>query len=227
MMEPLPYTQTFRPLTRLADFGLWAGFSLRTIALLLVLVFSFIMSFGCQAFERGLSDTVWGHGVDPVNYHAARAIDANYRNLVILPVEGVRDPDIGDAIYTAFADEMLRTNRFRVLPNEEGAIDDADLFMQIEVSAFDPYPPLGLGVRLSIATIDTGTVLWAADQYFSAGDPAVARSARRYGQTHQRRDYPVQSGESVLLSPKRFSRFVAEKLYSTLPPLSYVPEDAT
>lgn len=182
---------------------------------------------GCQSAERSLSQTVVGFGVEPSNYYAAPSIDANYRNLVILPVTGVGDPEVAAVLEKAFRDRIQRTNRFRVLPSGEASLADADVFLRIEVTSLHPYPPLSLGARLYIATMDGGDVLWSIDEYLNAGNPAVARSARRYGQLQHRRDSPVQSGEAILISPRQFARFYADFVFSTLPPLSYTPESSS
>ncbi|MCC5834368.1 MAG: hypothetical protein JJU20_06520 [Opitutales bacterium] len=178
----------------------------------------------CQSAERAVSETVWGYGVEPGNFYAVNSIDAAHRNLAVLPVSGVADPKVAALLQEAFRDRLLLTNRFRVLPAGEAALADADVFLRIEVTSYSAYPPLNIGARLYIATMDGGDVLWSIDQFLNAGDPAVARSARRYGQSQHRRDYPVQSGEAILLSPRQFARFFADFVFSTLPPLSYTPE---
>lgn len=178
----------------------------------------------CQSAERAVSETVWGYGVEPDNFYAVNAIDAAHRNLAVLPVTGVGDPQVAALLQEAFRDRILLTNRFRVLPEGESALADADVFMRIEITSYNPYPPLNIGARLTIATMDGGDVLWSIDQLLNAGEPAVARSARRYGQSQHRRDYPVQSGEAILISPRQFARFFADFVFSTLPPLSYTPE---
>jgi hypothetical protein len=56
----------------------------------------------------------------------------------------------------------------------------ADAILFVDVTTYSPYPPLQLGLRTKLARVSNGEILWAADNVFSAADPAVANAARRH-----------------------------------------------
>lgn len=211
-MNLLPCTRRIVPAASMG--GAVRGFWI----LLLVLSLS-----ACQSAERRAKDTVIGSGVSPRPVYAEPAIGAEIRRVFVLPVRGMDDPESAEKMRAVFAEELQRTGRFEVLHLQPEQRAFADALLQVDVLAYHPYKPMAIGVRTTLARAGDGVVLWAADDHFQAGNPAVARSAERFGQDRYRPSYPAPGGESMLLSPTRFAHFVAATLFSTLPPLAVPP----
>lgn len=93
---------------------------------------------------------------------------------------------------------------------------DAVLFG--ELTQFAAFPPLSVGLRLSLVDAQSGRVLWSVDEILDAGNLAVANGARRYFQSSLRGSgaAPFDS-QSVLDSPHRFGRYAVSTLLGTIP----------
>jgi hypothetical protein len=128
--------------------------------------------------------------------------------------------------------EILPSNFFDCLHRIYGC--DAVLFC--ELTELRSSAPLAIGWRLKLVDLHTGEILWAADEIFDAGNPAVAESARRF-EEHERTfsqktqaffrmlsawrnlESPTPSNRqwSIFNSPRFFGRFSAAALLETLP----------
>jgi hypothetical protein len=91
---------------------------------------------------------------------------------------------------------------------------DAVLFTQL--TSFRAYPPLALGWRLLMVDATNAQVLWAVDEVFDAGDPAVINSARRYAQDHSRTTPGLAREHYLLNSPREFAQFTANEVVRTI-----------
>ncbi len=100
---------------------------------------------------------------------------------------------------------------------------DAVLFMDLTV--YQPYKPLAIGLRGKLATIDGTRLVWTFDNVFSADVPAVANAARHHFLDADR-SAPADLTIGVLQSPSRFATYVAAATFATLPP-SAMPVAAT
>jgi len=87
-------------------------------------------------------------------------------------------------------EEVLPANLLETLRKESGC--DAVLFS--ELTEFRAYPPLAVGWRFKLMDVRGGKILWAGDEQFDAGNPAVIAGARRY----QRRGQVVLDDNSGL-----------------------------
>lgn len=99
------------------------------------------------------------------------------------------------------------------LAQESGA--DAVLFSQL--TAYQGYPPLLLGLKLTLVRMVDGQVLWEFDDVFNAGEPATKNSARRYFRDQAGLDSTLDGTSLVLNSPRRFSLYALGSAFSTLP----------
>lgn len=109
--------------------------------------------------------------------------------------------------------ESLPADFLPYLRREYGC--DAVLFS--ELTAYHGYAPMVIGWRLKLVDARTGQILWAADDLFDAGRPAVANAACHF---EKRMDASATTAESswiVLNSPRRFGRYSAAALLDTLP----------
>ena len=93
---------------------------------------------------------------------------------------------------------------------------DAHAVLLVDLTHYNPYKPISVGVRSKLVSIEGGEILWAFDTLFDAGDPRVAVAARRFQLSHQKMGYPLDNGSSILRSPNRFAQYVAHDVFSTI-----------
>ena len=92
---------------------------------------------------------------------------------------------------------------------------DAVLFCQL--TTYRAYAPLAVGWRMKLVDTQTGRILWAVDQVFDAGQPAVLGQAHLY---HGGGQWVFQDSESnwqVGNSPRLFGQYALAQSLSTLP----------
>jgi hypothetical protein len=111
---------------------------------------------------------------------------------------------------------------------------DGVMFCQLTV--LRPNPPLAIGWRLKLVDVQTGKILWGADEIYDAADLNVAKSAEKFQESEQPNHnifydaysflawcihVPVRTALddqwTVLHSTQYFGRFSAENLLQTLP----------
>jgi hypothetical protein len=92
---------------------------------------------------------------------------------------------------------------------------DGVLFCRL--TAFRGYAPLAVGWRLRLVEAHTATTLWAADELFDAGQPAVSAGARRYqlAELHPG-DAPPEEW-TIAHSPRQFAHYAVAQVLATLP----------
>ena len=110
-------------------------------------------------------------------------------------------------------DEVLPAGILDSLKKEYGC--DAVLFCQL--TGFQAYPPLAVGWRLRLVDVRGQKTLWAGDEDFDAGKPAVIAGARRYQQREQWQLNTDPVGGLALNSPRRFGQYTITCLLDTLP----------
>lgn len=94
----------------------------------------------------------------------------------------------------------------------------ADAVLFIDITSFNAYKPMTMGLRGKLAAIEGGRLVWTFDNVFSAEAPVIANSAR-----HQSLDrdtsVPADLTRGVLQSPSRFAAYAAASMFATLPPV--------
>lgn len=90
---------------------------------------------------------------------------------------------------------------------------DAVLFT--DLTYFEAYKPLGVGVRSKLVGID-GPVYWAFDDIFDAGSLPVAVGAKRFTLGNSHNPFPLDTGNAGLQGPELFTKYVAFEMYGTL-----------
>lgn len=110
-------------------------------------------------------------------------------------------------------EETLPSGFFAGLRDAVGC--DAVLFCRLTV--FRGYAPLAVGWRMRLVDARTRETLWAADEVFDAGQPAVRAGARRYQLAELRS--PAGSPDEWIIrnSPRQFGQYAAARLLATLP----------
>jgi hypothetical protein len=86
-----------------------------------------------------------------------------------------------------------------------------------DVTNFSAYRPVSMGVRAKLVDAATGQIRWAFDYIFDTGHSSVAEAAKRFQLQYSNRHLPLATdGGSILLSPTRFARYVANETFSSL-----------
>ena len=86
-----------------------------------------------------------------------------------------------------------------------------------DITHLHAYRPISIGVRAKLVDIGSGAISWASDCVYDCGHPAVAESARQFQRqfSDPHRSIPDDGG-SVLISPARFAKFVANATFNSL-----------
>ena len=215
------------------------AFCFQALGLLLLLATA-----GCVSFRGG--ELVTGKPYKPTNiYGSEHPLPLDVRRVAVLPLNINRsDLEAGQTLLQPVLEEELsRTKRFEVVPVspeqlaawtgrkslwtaevlpkdllvilQEKLGCDAVLFA--ELTHFQAYPPLAVGWNLKLVEVRSGQLLWAADEVFDAGHPAVAAGARLYHSSHSLVSGPLADSRLILLSPTAFGRYSAQTLFAALP----------
>ena len=86
-----------------------------------------------------------------------------------------------------------------------------------DITHLHAYRPIAIGVRAKLVDVGSGAISWASDCVYDSGHPAVAENARLFQRqfSDPHRSIPDDGG-SVLLSPSRFAKFVANATFNSL-----------
>ena len=95
----------------------------------------------------------------------------------------------------------------------------ADGVLFLDLTVFQAYKPIALGLRAKLATIDGSRLVWTFDNVFAADDPRVANAARHHF-IDRDRSVPADLTPAVLQSPSRFATYAAAAMFTTLPPVT-------
>ncbi len=94
----------------------------------------------------------------------------------------------------------------------------ADAVLFVDVTTYQPYKPIVLGLRGKLAAIDGSRLIWTFDNLFSAENPAAANGARNR-LLDRDRGVPADLTGIVLQSPSKFAGYAAAAMFGTLPPV--------
>ena len=172
------------------------------------------------------------------------------RRVAMLPLSGAQlTPEALRDITTAFQAELSKKAIFEVVPVTGAELEaicgqrqlssvepmPADLLDALrqklgaegvlftDITHLHPYRPVAIGVRAKLVDIGSGAISWACDCVYDSGHPAIAENARQFQRqfSDPHRAIPDDGG-SVLISPTRFAKFVANATFNSLA----VPPDA-
>ena len=132
----------------------------------------------------------------------------NKFEVVTVPPENLRSRT-GRSSWTGA--EILPADFLETLQRTYGC--DAVLFCQLTV--FHAYAPLAVGWRFKLVDTRTRRILWAADELFDAGQPAVLNAAHRYQLAQLR--VAATDDWTLRNSPRQFGQYAAASLLATLP----------
>ena len=180
----------------------------------------------------------------PQNYFAPAATSGQFRRVALLPMYSGSFPDqYVRALDAAFLSELSKRGLFEIVPVSRAQMEllfgerqfastdtlPADALKRIEercgvdgvlftdLTHFSPYRPVSMGVRTKLVAAGTGQIRWAFDYVFDAGNTAVAEAAKRFQVASSNEHQPLTTdGGSILLSPMRFAKYVANETYASL-----------
>ena len=92
---------------------------------------------------------------------------------------------------------------------------DADAVLLTELTEYDAYKPITVGLRSTIVRMD-GEILWMFDDVFNSGKGSVRYGALRYQERKGQQSYPLVDGYSALQSPSRFTEYAAYTMFKTI-----------
>ena len=179
-------------------------------------------------------------------YSASTRLPADLRRVAVLPVtcdgsfEAEAERDVLQPVLTA---ELTKTSAFEVAPvsreqlravtgKSQWCADEvlpSDFFTRLRASTgcdavmfcrlkhFRAYPPVAVGWDLKLVDASRGRVLWAVDEVFDSGKPAVAKAAERYYAQAVGRSETIGDPEVFLMSPRLFGQYSAAASLSALP----------
>jgi hypothetical protein len=198
---------------------------------------------GCQTIDEDWDQPV-GEAFVPTNFYQKGPMPPSVRRVALLPLySGEWDHIDLTGLQRAFASELGKHDQFEVVPVspervhrifgvdqitsvEPIAADEfetlvrefgADAILFTDLTAYHPYRPIVMGVRCKLVESDTVDILWSFDTVFDSGNPTVSTAARRYHLDESAPPYPLQNSSSILQSPLRYSKYVADAVFATLP----------
>jgi hypothetical protein len=181
----------------------------------------------------------------PVNFNGDAHMPLTMKRVVLLPVAGgdVTSPETAAELDSVFATALGHQMRFEVvtlsrdeclrrfgreaissasaLPPDLLKILGHDFGAQgvlfVDLTAFEAYRPLELGVRAKLAFVADSRLVWSFDEVFSADNPVIANSVTRYYSSNSPTDIPMDNSSAAFISPNKFAAYVADTVFKTLP----------
>jgi hypothetical protein len=114
---------------------------------------------------------------------------------------GRREWTVADALPQDFFERLRRAT-------------GCDAVVFCDLTYFRAYPPLAVGWRMQLVDVEK-RILWAVDELFDAGNPAIAAAARRYGV--QCFGTSTDGSDTILFSPRQFGQYAAARALGSLP----------
>lgn len=201
---------------------------------LLALCLAALACGGCQ-LERPLSTKA-------INCYLAEPADlANVRRIMVLPFaqEAGVQADC-EKVRDAFVSELQKLRRFEVVPLPAEAGEDDVLNRSIHrgrlstdamvrlcdryaldgllvgtVTAWRAYTPPHLGLRTQMISVHSGATVWAIDAMYDSSDRTTISDLRHYAGHIQEADGSLHGWEMNLLSPTKFTTYVAHRFVGT------------
>jgi hypothetical protein len=181
----------------------------------------------------------------PHNYIGEDRLPAEVHRVLLLPVHAgdFAPPEEAEAMDTVFATALERQMRFEVvtlsrtecqasygtpdissaaaLPHDFlqdlGRKYGADAVMFVDLTAYQPYRPIVLGIRAKLSLVSDHRLVWTFDEVFSASNPAIDNAVRRFYVDSGGGPMPLDMTTAALQSPTRFGAYAADAAFKTLP----------
>lgn len=94
---------------------------------------------------------------------------------------------------------------------------NCDGAMLAEITMFEPYPRMRLGLNVRLVDLRTGHVVWAVDNIWDSTQADLQHRLRRYYLCRTRESSDPLGWRLALTSPRAFQKFVAYEVALTLP----------
>jgi hypothetical protein len=175
------------------------------------------------------------------SYLAERADLANVRRIMVLPFAHEAGVAMDcSKVRDAFVAELQKLRRFEVVPLPAEASEDEELHFSLSrgrlsteavvrlcrrysldglflgsVTSWRAYTPPHLGLRTQLVSVHSGAPVWAVDAIYDAADRSTISDLRHYTDTMQQDDGNLHGYELSLLSPSKFTTYVAHRCVGT------------
>ncbi len=177
-----------------------------------------------------------------VNSYLAEPQDlASVRRIMVLPFRAEHGVTVEqNAVRDAFVSELQKLRRFEVVPLTDAAREDdvlnaslatgrisTDAMVRLcerysldgifvgAVTSWRAYSPPRLGLRTQLVSVHSGTAVWGVDAIYDAADRSTISDLKHYATHSQQDDGNLHGWEMTLLSPAKFTSFVAHRCVGT------------
>jgi hypothetical protein len=194
----------------------------------------------------GLPESAFARPYEPKNVHReGRTLPSDLRRVLVLPMTGDKSyaqTESREFLYQILLEELGKTGEFEVSPADpallkaktgkavwqaEDALPESFLdnvgktfacngILFCHLTTYRPYAPQSVGWRLKLVDARDGTILWAADEVFDAGRPAVVAGVKKFDRNEQNTK-PDNGAWATIHSPRRFARYSLATLLDLLP----------
>ncbi len=206
-----------------------------------------LLSLGCQSWREDFLDEAQNKEFfTPTNFSGEKQLSATLRRVLVLPIYGghiaeaeatlAMDEVLLSALQMSAHFEVVKISREEiqrryhqpefssaaVLPHgfleELGRAYGAEAVLFVDLTLYQPYPPVAVGFRAKLATIQDVRLVWTFDDSFSSANPAVVNSVKRASRKKGNAGLPGDMAAGIFQSPRRFAAYAAEAMFDTLPP---------
>jgi len=202
---------------------------------------------GCAEHPGPQDPARAGPFYSPRNFTAERNLPVGLHRVVLLPVHGgdLVPRETAEGLDPIFATALQRQQRFEVVPLSRDECEKtfgvpslsstsslpkdflailgekfgAQAVVFVDLTAYQAYPPMSIGVRAKLADVASRRLIWSYDEILSTLQPAVANGLRRYFVQTDRGGVPFDLSTDALQSPARFAAYASETAFHTLPRL--------
>lgn len=204
------------------------------VVLLAVVIWLLLLVPGCA----------WLHQDKPqrVNAWLAEPGDlAPVRRVAVLPFSSSTGVEVStEEVGRAFREELAKLQRFEIVSIPAGAREDREILRSIldgrystdgvvalceryrldglligTVTSYRPYKPPHLGIQASLLSVHSGGAVWATNAHYDANDLSTWQDIRHWNDNVVATGDDLHGPEMALISPKRFTRFVAHRVVAT------------
>lgn len=178
----------------------------------------------------------------PVPAHFGKPADINaVRRVLVLPFDVASGVHVDtDMMRETFISELAKVQQFELVPLPEGDGNDASVYQGLRhgrisaealaklgerynldgvllgtVTAYRPYKPPYLGLRVQLISLHSATAVWAVEAIYDAADEQSVEDIQHYSQSFLAKDDALHGWELILISPTRFASFVSHRVVGT------------
>jgi hypothetical protein len=203
---------------------------------------------GCGSTRSGAGGSSWGGRVRaPTNFYVDKLRVAAVNRVVLMPVYApgvglVAEKDLDAQIHaqlngtqlfevvTISREDLARRFGQRAF-HAAGILTDvmfeyieevsqADAVLFVDISSYQPYQPMRIGIRGKLISFRDREVIWAVDELYDGSDKRISAAAIAFEKKTRAPFDKKHRYRSILVSPARFTAFAVDRCLQTLPPHS-------